>query len=700
MKTVIVVESPAKAKKISTFFRDAEGKTIVTSSFGHIYDLPKKSLSINIENNFEPDYQPLDGKEKVIKELKRYSKGHRVLLAADDDREGDAIAWHCGKIMKVNFNDKNRIIFHEVSKGAIEKSIQGVHQLDMNSVNAQQARRIIDRLVGYSLSPLLWKHIQTSQKGLSAGRVQSTLLLILQEYEKQIEDYKSDTKYVYTGIMMPSKAKDIHCEFNFIKDTIILPIDVVQKFRENRDYVIQKQFHKQEQKDSGAPFITSSLQQSAQQELGYNVKTTMEIAQKLYENGKITYMRTDSSNVSKEFLGLIRSHIHETYGQEYYQYRKFGAKKVRGAQEAHECIRVTKVNEKLNDRYTEYDRKLYNLIRKRTICAFMSSAVYDTLMIHLSNDETSELGYFIGKHRVLTFDGYLKYMGKQEVQEIHKDYPEDSIFALKTALGKETTSNPPQYPNESSIVKKLEKSGIGRPSTYASIISTLYNRKYTEITDVTGLTRSVSKISLCEDNSIREETTEETSPLQKKRILLTDLGKQVLRYLLQNFSMIVNVNFTAAVEDDLDLVAHGELEWQSVVQKVYDSFYKDLQIQNSVKAVRSAKSDKPKKFSKEIGEYEGEKVILREGQYGLYLSIGKRNVGLSNFLKDKEIKADDITIEMVKDIIPYPMYLGDYKKHPVNIHIGPYGKYMKYRNKNFRIPQKEKYTLEEVIRCI
>ena len=284
----------------------------------------------------------------------------------------------------------------------------------------------------------------------------------------------------------------------------------------------------------------------------------------------------------------------------------------------------------------------------------MSSAVYDTLMIHLSNDETASLGYFIGKHRVLIFDGFLKYMGKQEVQEIHTDYPEDALFTLKTALGKETTNNPPQYPNESSIVKKLEKSGIGRPSTYASIISTLYNRKYTEITDVTGLTRSVSKISLCEDNSIREENTEETSPLQKKRIRLTDLGKQVLHYLLQNFFMIVNVNFTAAVEDDLDLVAHGELQWQSVVQKVYDSFYKDLQIQNSVKTVRP---DKPKKLSKEIGEYEGEKVILREGQYGLYLSIGKKNVGLSNFLKDKSVKANDITLEMVKDIIPYPCLL-------------------------------------------
>ena len=258
-------------------------------------------------------------------------------------------------------------------------------------------------------------------------------------------------------------------------------------------------------------------------------------------------------------------------------------------------------------------------------------------------------------------------------------------------------SNPPYRYSEASLVRKLEELRIGRPSTYASIISTLYNRKYTAIKDVTGLTRSVSKISLCEDNSIREETTEETSPLQKKRILLTDLGKQVLHYLLQNFSMIVNVNFTAAVEDDLDLVAHGELEWQSVVQKVYDSFYKDLQIQNSVKTVRP---DKPKKFSKEIGEYEGEKVILREGQYGLYLSIGKKNVGLSNFLKENEIKADDITLEMVKDIIPYPLYLGDYKKYPVNIHICPYGKYMKYRNKNFRIPQKEKYTLEEVIRCI
>jgi len=697
MKTVIVVESPAKAKKISTFFKDGEEQTIVTSSFGHIYDLPKKSLSIDIKNNFEPDYQPLDGKGKVIKELHRYSKNHRILLAADDDREGDAIAWHCGKVMKVNFNDKNRIIFHEVSKSAIEKAIQKVHRLDMNSVNAQQARRVIDRLVGYSLSPLLWKHIQTSQRGLSAGRVQSTLLLILQEYEKQIEDYSPDTKYVFTGTML--REGDIQCAFH-LHDEIVSPIDVIQSFRKNRNYIIQKQFHKTEHRVPGSPFITSSLQQVAQNELGYNVKTTMDIAQKLYENGKITYMRTDSTSVSKDFQGLIRNHVQRTYGEKYYQYRKFGTKKVRGAQEAHECIRVTKVNETLNDRYTEYDRKLYNLIRKRTICAFMSAAEYDTLLIHLSNDETSELGYFIGKHRVLTFDGYLKYMGKQEVQEIHKDYPEDAVFALKTALGKETTSNPPQYPNESSIVKKLEKSGIGRPSTYASIISTLYNRKYTEIKDVTGFTRRQRKILLCEDNSIREETCEETSPLQKKRILLTDLGKQVLQYLLQNFSMIVNVNFTASVEDDLDLIAQGDLQWQYVVQKVYDSFYKDLQIQNSVKSVRPVKSNK---FSKEIGEYEGEKVILREGQYGLYLSIGKRNVGLSNFLKDndnKDMKADDITLELVKDIIPYPMYLGDYKKHPVNIHIGPYGKYMKYRNKNFRVPQSHEYTLEEVIQFI
>ena len=693
MKTVIVVESPAKAKKISTFFKDGEGQTIVTSSFGHIYDLPKKSLSIDIENNFEPDYQPLDGKGKVIKDLQRYSKNHRVLLAADDDREGDAIAWHCGKVMEVDFNETNRIIFHEVSKSAIEKSIQGVHQLNMNSVNAQQARRVIDRLVGYSLSPLLWKHIQTSQKGLSAGRVQSTLLLILREYEQQIEDYNPDTKYIYTGIMM--HEKDVPCDFHINNVPAVLS-EVMVQFGLNRKYKIIKQFHKKEKRDSGSPFITSSLQQVAQNELGYNVKTTMQIAQKLYENGKITYMRTDSTSVSKEFQGLIRNHIHEAYGENYYQYRKYGAKKVRGAQEAHECIRVTKVNESLNDRYTEYDRKLYNLIRKRTICAFMSSAEYDTLLLHLSNDETSELGYFVGKHRVLTFDGYLKYTGKQEMQESHEDYPADTVFVLKTAMCKETTSNPPQYPNESSIVKKLEKSGIGRPSTYASIISTLYNRNYTEIKDVTGFTRQQKKILLCEDNSIREETCKETTPLQKKRILLTDLGKQVLQYLLQNFSMIVNVNFTASVEDDLDLIAKGEMEWKSVVQKVYDSFYKDLQIQNQVRSVQKISS---KKFNKDIGEYEGETVFLREGKYGLYLSIGKRNVGLSNFLKDndnKDMKADDITLELVKDIIPYPMYLGDYKKHPVNIHIGPYGKYMKYRTKNFRIPQKHKYTLKEV----
>ena len=688
MKTVIVVESPAKAKKISGFFKDG---TIVTSSFGHIIDLPKDKISIDIENNFKPIYKTMPGKSKIVSSLRDYNKGYRILLAADDDREGDAIAWHCGKTMNVNFEEKNRIIFHEISKRAIQESIKNVHHLDMNSVNAQQGRRILDRLVGYSLSPLLWKHIQTDKLGLSAGRVQSTLLLILKNHEDSILDHTSEMNYKYLGNFSDSLKCDL-----ILKDDKDSPQDTLEGLKEDKDYKIVKQEHKEEKKYSPFPLITSTLQRCAQSELKFQVKKTMNIAQKLYENGKITYMRTDSTNISSDFQGLLCNHIKDKYGKEYYL-PKNSNKKVKGAQEAHECIRVTNLDYRLNDNYTEDDRKLYELIKKYTIISHMKYALYDNHTILLNNDKLSDKGYFVGNIKSLLFDGYLRYSDDslKIVTEV-KDLP-DKIYHLKSCKCEQVFSNPPGYLNESSIVKKLETSGIGRPSTYASLIATLYNRNYTEVKNIKGISKEVKTYSLNSKNEILEKTIHKKLPDQKFRILLTDLGKQVLEYLMNHFSMIINIEFTSLVEKDLDRVANGEIEWQAVVGKVYDSFKDTLNVQKSLKSKKSRGSGKNSNQERVLGEYKDLPVILKDGRYGPYVSYKDKNHTLQYLLKDKEIEYDNIRLELVLDTIKYPLCLGKHNGSPIEICLGPYGKYMKYKKKNFRIPQKEEYSLEECI---
>ena len=687
MKTVIVVESPAKAKKISSFFKD---DTIVTSSFGHIIDLPKDKISIDIENNFKPTYKTMSGKSKIVSSLRNYNQGYRVLLAADDDREGDAIAWHCGKVMNVNFNEKNRIIFHEISKRAIQESIENVHHLNMNSVNAQQGRRILDRLVGYSLSPLLWKHIQTDQLGLSAGRVQSTLLLILKLHEDNILDHKSEMEYKYCGNFTDSLKCDL-----ILNDCNSLPNDILNILKSDKDYKIVKQEHVKEKKYSPFPLITSTLQRCSQSELKFTVKKTMNIAQKLYENGKITYMRTDSTNISSDFQAILCNHIKKNYGKEYYL-PKNSNKKVKGAQEAHECIRVTNLEYRLNDNYSEDDHKLYELIKKYTIISHMKYALYDNHKIILNNDTLKSKGYFQGNIKSLLFDGYLRYSDdKLEIVKELKDLP-DKIYRLKTCNCEEVFSNPPGYLNESSIVKKLETSGIGRPSTYASLIATLYNRNYTEVKNIKGLTKEVKTFTLNNKNTISEKTVHKKLSDQKCRIILTDLGRQVLEYLMNHFSMIINIEFTSLVEQDLDRVANGEIEWQTVVGKVYDSFKDTLSVQKSLKSKKS-KSGKNSNQERVLGEYKELPVILKDGRYGPYISYKEKNHTLQYLLKDKEIEYDNIRLELVLDTIKYPLCLGKHKGAVVEICLGPYGKYMKYKKRNFRIPQKEEYSLEECI---
>ena len=690
MKTVIVVESPAKAKKIQKFFKDG---TIVTSSFGHIYDLPKKSDAIDIENNFKPNYQPIDGKQKIIKSLRDYSKNN-VLLAADDDREGDAIAWHCSKVMKLKTKDKNRIIFREVSEKAIKKAIQNVHTLNMNSVNAQQGRRIIDRLVGFSLSPCLWNHINTKKQGLSAGRVQSTLLSILKSHEISIEEYESEYSYDFRGSFDFNSGEKTECELLFELEEIE-PIEIMKTLQKDRKYKIIDSKETEEKKYPGVPFITSSLQQSAQNELGFPVKMTMDIAQKLFENGKITYMRTDSTFISPDFQGSIKEKIKKDYSLDYYQKYSARSKKVKGAQEAHECIRPTDINHELADKWLPTEQKLYNLIRKRTIISHMKPALYNVLTIDLCNRDLEPMGIFRGKYKSLKYEGYLIYSNPDIKIEPNIKIPKDTIFTLEESICKDIESSPPQYYNESTIVKKLETSGIGRPSTYASIISTLYNRNYTILTNIPEKEKQIDIVKLDKDDKITEATEVKKIGEQKNRILLTDLGKEVLEYLLKYFSHIINVEFTSLVEEDLDRIAEGLIVWQDVVRKVYNSFYKDVEVQMNIKSVNKIRG---KSSDINLGEYKGKEAIIKEGKYGPYLNYNNKNINLKYILKKKD--KNSLKIKDLKDLIDYPMTIGKHDNTEITIHIGPYGKYMKYNTKNYKIEQKKNYELEDLIRLL
>lgn len=677
MKYLLIVESPAKAKKIQSFSKDYT----VIASFGHVVDLPKDNISIDIENDFKPNYKILPDKRKHLKKIKEASKGREIFLAADDDREGDAIAWHCGNYLKMDYNKNNRITFCEISKAAIERAIENKHKLDMNSVNAQQARRIIDRLVGYKLSPLLWKNIDTDQRGLSAGRVQSTLLMILKEHEKHIENYKKSYESKLIGDFNIDKNYIIKCDYHFTNK----PTDkILTQFKKERIFNTSHLKDKIEKKYPPPPLITSSLQQDAQKSFGFNVSYTMKIAQKLYENGKITYMRTDSTIISKDFKKILNHYISENYGKEYYNNPL--CKKVKGAQEAHECIRVTSLNEELSDKYSEQEKKLYKLIKDRTIISHMKASEYNVSEMRLLNDITRKYGYFVYFHKECIFDGYQKYYGKDINKNIINNFKTISECMLKEAIYKEVQNNPPQYYNESSIVKKLESSGIGRPSTYASIVNILSNRNYTECITIPSIDKEDKYIKLDKNNNIQKGTEISKTSIQKSRIKLTELGNKVYDYLYKHFSDMIHPEFTARVEKDLDLISLGKLNWISMIRMVYDAFHPIIEKLSVVKSIKKTHNK-----SKEIGFYKDKSVLLNNGPYGKYITYDNKNISLKYYKGDISINPELI------QLIEYPKKIGTHQSKDMIIKVGPYGKYMKYNNKNIKIPQKDNYTYQECL---
>ena len=687
--SLLIVESPAKARKIQSYLKHTDIQ--VLSSFGHITNLDTSKLDDMIQDNFTPLYKPSKDKSKVIRELKQAGKGKDIILAADDDREGDAIAWHCGNLFRLNYQQNNRIIFHEISKKAIETALSNKHKLNMNSVESQRCRQLLDLIIGFKLSPLLWKHIQTSQKGLSAGRVQSTLLRMLQEHETEISNFRPETYYDFKGSFQDKHSETtLDAEFEFTDDYYesVEQIDgetFLPLFRDNRTFQAMNHKQSKEKRTPPKPFITSSLQQTAQSELGFSIKMTMDIAQKLYENGKITYMRTDSTYVSPEFKQTIQQYVSDKFGSTYYREPK--QKKVKGAQEAHECIRPTQITTELSDKYKPCDHKLYQLIKKRTIMSHMKHAVYDVSELDLQNKATQQIGKYKGKVKQLSFEGFLKYnnVSLPETKLSLSDIKECEL--LETTL-KETETNPPQYYNESSVVKQLELSGVGRPSTYASIVSTLYNRNYTVVKDIESKEKQEPYCQLNRDDTIVSGCLTSKTPYQKKRILMTDLGQSVLEYLLQHFSDMICVDFTARVEQDLDLISQGETDFITVIRKVYDAFSPSIKQQMSIR--RTTKKD-----AVYIGDIE-----IKQGKYGPYMTIDGTHYGLTNYLTYKKQNVSDLTEDDLRVIQQYPKVVGTHKGNDIQLLLGPYGIYMKYKDKNYRINRLKDHKLPTLLQLL
>ena len=681
MKTLLIVESPAKAKKIQSFLGN---EYIVKSSFGHIYELDTKKLNDMIKNNLTPIFKIKNQKSKLIADTLKSYNVKNVILAADDDREGDAIAWHCGNLLKVNFNENNRIIFNEISKKSIVEALENKTRLNMNSVNSQKCRQLLDLIIGYKLSPLLWKHINTKEKGLSAGRVQSCLLKILIDHENIIKTQKSEIKPVISGIFYKEniKTNKLNCSFD-LNNKNIDKSEIENLFNlciKDKNFKIENSVKTQQTDYSPSPFTTSTLQQTAYNQLGLTVNTTMSIAQKLYESGYITYMRTDSTFISKDFKLKIKQHIIDKYGTEYYKNNQNKSSKF--SQEAHEAIRPTKLQK--IDELSGRDKKLYELILKRTIQSHMSPAIYDIIKYLLTNNYIDIYGKFKFISKTKIFDGYLRYENnaKPFISEKAIELDNKLVYIFDSAKCEMVESNPPKYFNESSIVKQLETSGIGRPSTYSSIINTLDTRNYTVTKNIPSHEKQQDVISIIDDK-IKYDTKSIKIPEEKNKVVVTYLGKSVLEYLLKYFSSIINVNFTADVEKDLDMISLGEKNWNDILKKIYNTFnpivLDQMKIKNDIK-----KSNK-------ISGYK-----ISNGKFGPYLTDGNKNYNLNNYCKFYKKTLDDIKDKDIKIIISYPKNIGIKDREIIWECLGPYGKYIKFKNKNYKVNKNRINNIEYI----
>ncbi len=667
-KNLVIVESPAKAKTIEGYL----GKDfIVKSSMGHVRDLPKKDQAIDMTKDFEPVYEVTEDKRDMVRELKKLAqKAEVVWLATDEDREGEAISWHLMEALEIPEQKTKRIVFHEITKKAILNAIDHPRRVDIDLVNAQQARRLLDRLVGFELSPVLWKKVKPS---LSAGRVQSVAVRIIADREKEIDAFTATQYFNVRGIFNADGSTvkaDLLRKLNQSTDAMAF-IQLCQ----NATFTVANLETKPSKRTPAAPFTTSTLQQDASRKLGFSVSATMSLAQKLYEAGKITYMRTDSVNLSEFALGAAKDEITKSFGSQYAKTRQFQSKS-KGAQEAHEAIRPTEmgVREAGND---ERERKLYDLIWKRTMASQMSDAELENTTATIAISTTPE--QLVAKGQVIKFDGFLKLY----IESTEEDGEEgDSAMLPPLHIGQSLerkeiiatqryTQKPSRY-SEASLVKKLEELGIGRPSTYAPTISTIQQRGYVEKKELEGQLRNFEVITL-KGNDIVSEVKSERTGADKGKLFPTDIGVVVNDFLVNYFPTILDYSFTANVEEEFDIIAEGKMDWREMLRKFYQPFHQS--VETTIESASRASGER------ELGvdPATGKPVIARIGRFGPIIQIGASDDEEKKFASlrpDQSISS--ISLEEGLKLFSFPKVLGEWSGKPIAVGLGRFGPYVKW----------------------
>jgi DNA topoisomerase I len=726
-KNLVIVESPAKAKTIEKFLGpDFQ----VESSFGHIADLPSKELGVNVDSDFLPNYIVSDDKKAVVKKLKDLAKkADTVWLASDEDREGEAIAWHLSEQLKLKKENTKRIVFHEITKKAILKAVENPREINYNLVNAQQARRVLDRLVGYELSPVLWRKVKG---GLSAGRVQSVAVRLIVEREREIENFLSVASYRVDAEFVNAEGKSFKAKLakNF---TTKAKAEAFLKSCLGADFSVEDLQKKPAKKTPAAPFTTSTLQQEASRKLGFPVAKTMMVAQRLYEAGLITYMRTDSVSLSDEAKNSAQKAITNSYGSEFSFPRNF-VNKSKGAQEAHEAIRPTKMSR--NEVSVDYDEdRLYSLIWKRTIASQMSDAELERTNVKISNTKNDTI--FTANGEVITFEGFLKvYLEGTDNEDDEQDGMLPQMF-VNEQLGNEYITATERYTkapyrfSEAALVKQLEELGIGRPSTYAPTISTIQRREYVQKGEIDGKEREYLQITL-KEQSIKSETLIEKVGSDKGKLVPTDIGNIVNDFLVENFSSILDFGFTAKVESDFDEIAEGNEDWIAMIKEFYNKFHPNVVdvAENAERAKgerllgvdpesgknvyarlgrfgamvqigEATDEEKPKfaslqgeqtlnsityeeamdlfKLPKDIGIYEGEELIVSSGRFGPYIKFGEMFVSLDKGENPMSVDMDR-AIELIQAKQEADAPIGEYDGMPIQKGVGRFGPFIKWNS--------------------
>ncbi|MCF8302272.1 MAG: type I DNA topoisomerase [Bacteroidales bacterium] len=691
-KNLVIVESPAKARTIERFLgKDYE----VRSSFGHVRDLSKKQLGVDIEHGFKPNYEITPDKKKVVTDLKKSTKkAEKVWLASDEDREGEAIAWHLIKVLELNEERTNRIVFHEITQSAIEDAIKQPRTIDKNLVDAQQARRILDRLVGFELSPVLWRKVKPA---LSAGRVQSVAVRLIVEREKEIKNFKPTSSYKITALfdVKTDKGKgELAAELPKRFKTKEEAMAFLQKCQK-ASFTIEKIEKKPGKKSPAPPFTTSTLQQEASRKLGYPVSKTMTVAQQLYESGKITYMRTDSVNLSNMALANAKKEIMKQYGEQYSKTRKYSTKS-KSAQEAHEAIRPTYLNHQTISG-DDSQKRLYDLIWKRTIASQMADAQLERTNVTIGISTTDEK--LSAKGEVIKFDGFLKvYMESSDDDE--QDTPKGVLPPLtkgqvldlkKMDAIQRFSQHPPRY-TEASLVKKLEELGIGRPSTYAPIISTIQKRGYVTKEDRDGYPRKFEQISLSKERNINEETKTEKTGYEKNKMFPTDIGTVVNDFLMQYFQNIMDYNFTARVEEEFDEIAMGKKKWDEMIKEFYHPFHERVE-----ETLEKSERAKGERFLG-VDPKTGKNVYVKIGRYGPIAQIGdtesEEKPKFAGLRKNQSIET--ITLEEALELFKFPRTIGEYEDKELVVSIGRFGPYVRHDSKFYSLKKEDDpFTIEK-----